>query len=108
MHAKAYAQFLLAEAIREQKVFRRSIHNRNIPWYDNPKNSLFKNRLVLQVVEKVKRECEKRGIPCRVKATSYDEDRNVISDYEEQDIKIRKKIVKIQDRNAEILFAETE
>ena len=32
----------------------------------------------------------------------------MISDYEEQDIKIRKKIVKTQDRNAEILFAETE
>ena len=32
----------------------------------------------------------------------------MISDYEEQEIKIRKKIVKRQDRNAEILFVETD
>ena len=32
----------------------------------------------------------------------------MIPDYEEQEIELRKKIVKRQDRNAENLFAETE
>ena len=32
----------------------------------------------------------------------------MIPDYEEQEIELRKKIVKRQDRNAEILFPETD
>ena len=60
------------------------------------------------VVVKVNTVCEQKGISSRVKATYYDEDGNVIPDYEEQEIELRKKIVKRQDRNAEILFAETE
>ena len=64
LYTKAYAQSLLAEAIQEQEAYTTETYHGMII----QKNLLFKNRLVLKVVEKVNRECKEKGIPCRVKA----------------------------------------